>query len=201
MSSCAVNFFEKKYFWEVVAYTQGTGLPHALLALRLSRGSSARIYLLPVNALQLLPQPLCSVPAQAHTCLEEWWFTRKGNSCVNKGLGIPKPALLVSVEPLGFFGRWILDEAFRVHGSWLVLGYLSSPLGLRFCPVQLCVFCLSQVLDGIAIVSMNALIPENSSCVALVRSARVPGAICLWFVQSLSSQQKSVKPQSQLLWQ
>ena len=61
--------------------------------------------------MQLLPELLCSVPAQVHTRLEEWWFSRHGYPRVDKDLRVSDPALLVSVEPLGFFGRWILDEA------------------------------------------------------------------------------------------
>ena len=61
--------------------------------------------------MQLLPELLCSVPAQMHTCLEEWWFFRYGYPRVEKDLWISNPALLIPVKPLRFFGRRILDEA------------------------------------------------------------------------------------------
>ena len=61
--------------------------------------------------MQLLPELLCSVPAQVHACLEEWWLARYRYPRVDKDLWIPGPALLVPVEPLGFLGRRILDEA------------------------------------------------------------------------------------------
>ena len=61
--------------------------------------------------MQLLPELLCSVPAQVHTCLEEWWFSRYRQPRVDKDLRVSEPALLVPVEPLSFFGRRILNEA------------------------------------------------------------------------------------------
>ena len=57
--------------------------------------------------MQLLPELLCSVPAQVHTRLGEWWLAGYRQPSVNKDLWIPGPALLILVEPLGFFGRWI----------------------------------------------------------------------------------------------
>ena len=111
-------------------------------ALRLSKSSPARVHLLPANTVQLLPQLLCSVPAQVHTCLEEWWLTRNRNPCVDKDLGIPDPALLVSVEPLGFLGRRILNEALwpddpdLVHAYQVIAGRInrSSQAVQGFCP-------------------------------------------------------------------
>ena len=67
--------------------------------------------------MQLFPQLLCSVPAKVHTRLEECWLTRYRQPSVDKNLWIPDPALLVPVEPLGFFGRRILDEALTSHDS------------------------------------------------------------------------------------
>ena len=61
--------------------------------------------------MQLLPELLCSVATQVHTRLEEWWFSRYRYPRVDKDLRVSDPALLVPVEPLRFFGRWILDEA------------------------------------------------------------------------------------------
>ena len=61
--------------------------------------------------MQLLPELLCSVPAQVHTCLQEWRLTRYCDTRDDKDLWIPDPALLIPVEPLRFFGRRILDEA------------------------------------------------------------------------------------------
>ena len=87
--------------------------------------------------MQLLPELLCSVPAQVHTRLGEWWLAGYRQPSVNKDLWIPGPALLILVEPLGFFGRWILDEALDAHDSLSVQIYYGIPLGLRFCPVQL----------------------------------------------------------------
>ncbi len=85
--------------------------PHTPSALRLSRSSPARVHLLPAHAVQLLPELLCSVPTQVHTSLEERWFSRYGYPRVDKDLRVSDPALLVPVEPLGFLGRRILDEA------------------------------------------------------------------------------------------
>ena len=61
--------------------------------------------------MQLLPELLCSVPAQVHTGLEQWWFSRYRYPRVDKDLRVSDPALLVPMEPLRFLGRWILDEA------------------------------------------------------------------------------------------
>ena len=61
--------------------------------------------------MQLLPELLCSVPAQVHTRLEKWWFSGYRYPRVDKDLRVSEPALLVPMEPLGFFGRRILDEA------------------------------------------------------------------------------------------
>ena len=80
-------------------------------ALRFSRGSPARVHLLPANAMQFLPELLCSVATQVHACLEEWWLARYRYPRVDKDLRVSDPALLVPVKPLGFFGRRILDEA------------------------------------------------------------------------------------------
>ena len=65
--------------------------------------------------MQLLPQLLCSVPTQVHTRLEEWRLTGYRQPSVDKDLGVPGPALLVPVKPLGFLGGWILDEALATH--------------------------------------------------------------------------------------
>ena len=73
--------------------------------------------------MQLLPELLCSVPAQVHTRFEEWWLARYRQPSVDKDLWIPGPAVLVPMKPLGFLGSWILDEAFGNHGSWLVRKY------------------------------------------------------------------------------
>ena len=62
--------------------------------------------------MQLLPELLYSIYTQVNTLLEERWLTRDGYSRVDKDLRVSDPALLVLVEPLGFFGRWILNEAF-----------------------------------------------------------------------------------------
>ena len=61
--------------------------------------------------MQFLPELLCSVLTQVHTRLEEWWFSGYGYPRIDKDLWISEPALLVPVEPLGFLGRRILDEA------------------------------------------------------------------------------------------
>ena len=61
--------------------------------------------------MQLLPELLCSVATQVHTRLEEWWLSRYRYPRVDKDLRVSEPALLVPVEPLGFLGRRILDEA------------------------------------------------------------------------------------------
>ena len=61
--------------------------------------------------MQLLPELLCSVPAQVHAGLEQWWLARYRQTSVDKDLRVPDPTLLVPVEPLRFFGRRILDEA------------------------------------------------------------------------------------------
>ena len=62
--------------------------------------------------MQLLPKLLCSLPAQVNTGFEEWWLARYWHTSVDKDLRVSDPALLVPVEPLGFFGRRILNEAF-----------------------------------------------------------------------------------------
>ncbi len=89
--------------------------PRYPLSLRLSRGSPTRLDLLPANAMQLPPELLCRVPAQVHACLQQWWLTGYRQAGVDKDLRVPGPALLVPVEPLGFFGGWILDEALTSH--------------------------------------------------------------------------------------
>ena len=73
--------------------------------------------------MQLPPELLCRVPTQVHTCLQQWWLTGYRQPCVDKDLWIPGPALLVPVEPLGFLGGWILDEALTSHGRALVHMY------------------------------------------------------------------------------
>ena len=70
--------------------------------------------------MQLIPRLLCSVPTHVNTYLEERWLTRNRNPCVNKDLGIPDPARLVSVEPLRFFGRRVFNEALLLRDSILV---------------------------------------------------------------------------------
>ena len=73
--------------------------------------------------MQLLPELLCSIPTQVHARLEEWWFSRYRYPRVDKNLRVPGPALLVPVEPLGFLGGWILDEALTSHDRDLVHAY------------------------------------------------------------------------------
>ena len=73
--------------------------------------------------MQLPPELLCRVPAQVHACLKQWWLTGYRQAGVDKDLRVPGPALLVPVEPLGFFGGWVLDEALTSHDSGLVHAY------------------------------------------------------------------------------
>ena len=73
--------------------------------------------------MQLPPELLCRVPAQVHACLQQWWLTGYRQPCVDKDLWIPGPALLVPVEPLGFLGGRILDEALTSHDRDLVHAY------------------------------------------------------------------------------
>ena len=61
-------------------------------------------HLFPAKAVQLLSQLFCSVPAQVHMRLGEWWFSRYRYPRVDKDLRVSDPALLVPEEPLGFFG-------------------------------------------------------------------------------------------------
>ena len=61
--------------------------------------------------MQLLPELLCSVETQVHTRLEEWRLSGYRYPRIDKDLRVSEPALLVPVEPLGFLGRRILDEA------------------------------------------------------------------------------------------
>ena len=86
--------------------------PRYPFATGLSRCAPARFYLLPANTMQLLPKLLCSLPAQVNTGLEEWWLARYWHTSVDNDLRVSDPALIVPVEPLGFFGRRILNEAF-----------------------------------------------------------------------------------------
>ena len=90
---------------------RSTGLPHTLFALWLSRGSPDSLYRLPSHSQQVSPKSFCNVPAQPYTGLQEWRLTWNGDACIDKDLGVSDPAPLVSVEPLGFFGRRILNEA------------------------------------------------------------------------------------------
>ncbi len=46
-----------------------------------------------------------------HAGLQEWWLAGDWDARVDKDLWIPDPAPLVPMEPLGFFGGWILNEA------------------------------------------------------------------------------------------
>ena len=88
--------------------------------------------------MQLTPELLCRVPAQVHACLQQWWLTGYRQPGVDKDLGVPGPTLLVPVEPLGFFGGWVLDEALTSHGSGLVhtyqaiAGHINTSMGT--CP-------------------------------------------------------------------
>ena len=61
--------------------------------------------------------------AMVQTCLKQWWLTGYRQPGVDKDLRVPCPALLVPVEPLGFFGSWILDEALTSHDWLLVHAY------------------------------------------------------------------------------
>ena len=69
------------------------------------------------------------------TCLEQWWLTGYRQPGVDKDLRVPGPALLIPVEPLGFLGGWVLDEALTSHGSDLVhayqaiAGHIKTPVG------------------------------------------------------------------------
>ena len=58
-----------------------------------------------------------------HACLEEWWLARYWHTSVDKDLRVSDPALLVPVEPLGFFGRRVLDEPLCPHSSIPVHAY------------------------------------------------------------------------------
>ena len=73
-----------------------------------------------------------------HTCLQQWWLTGYRQAGVDKDLGVPGPAPLVPVKPLGFLGGWVLDEALASHGSDLVhtyqaiAGHIKTSIGT--CP-------------------------------------------------------------------
>ena len=88
--------------------------------------------------MQLLPELLCGVATQVHTRLQQWWLTGYRQAGVDKDLGVPGPALLIPVEPLGFFGGWVLDEALSSHDSYLVhtyqaiAGHIKTSMGI--CP-------------------------------------------------------------------
>ena len=73
--------------------------------------------------MQFLPELLCRVPTQVHTRLQQWWLTGYRQAGVDKDLRVPCPVLLIPVEPLGFFGGWVLDEALTSHDRLLVHTY------------------------------------------------------------------------------
>ena len=94
---------------------QDAVVPHAPTCFRVSRAKQKHHRtgppLLPPNTVQLLSALLCSVPTQVNTGLEEWRLASYWDTRVDKDHWIADPALFIPVEPLGFFGLRILNEA------------------------------------------------------------------------------------------